>query len=120
MSSPSPCTNAEQTTMTTMTTFQITAKELLAAYIPYGEKRAWTTPYLCFLIKELAGWCPDDTDVINQFVLVKPERFNNDWSNSITRRMHKKYRDVRNPRLSLLKSIPPDHVFTFTKPHHVE
>ena len=119
MSSPSPCTNAEQTNMTT---FQITAKELLEAYIPYKEKRERNarTPYLCFLIKELAGWCPNDSDVINQFVLVKPERFIKMWSNSITLKMRAKYRDVRDPRLSLLKSIPPDHVFTFTKPHHVE
>ena len=99
-----------------MTTFQITAKELLEAYIPYKEKceRNAHTPYLCFLIKELAGWCHNDSDVINQFVLVKPERFTKIWSNSITLKMRAKYSNVRDPRLSLLKSIPPDHVFTFT------
>lgn len=99
-----------------MKTFQITAKELLAEYISYKEKciQQGQTPYLCMLILELTGWYPDGTDVINQFVQVKPERFNDYWSNSIVLKMRKKYRDVRDPRLSLLKSINPEHVFTFT------
>ncbi len=99
-----------------MKTFQITAKELLAEYISYKEKciQQWQTPYLCILILELTGWCPDGTDVINQFVQVKPERFYDFWSNSIVLKMRKKYQNVQDPRLSLLKSINSEHVFTFT------
>lgn len=98
--------------------FQVTAGELLAKYKQRLKGR--NSIYLCHTIQSMQeGKCyADSTDVIEQFMLAKPERFLKDRylykGDTILPYFLQKYQCAKQPRLALLQAIPPEHVFTFT------
>ena len=99
--------------------FQVTAGELLAKY--KQRLKGGNSIYLCHTIDTMhkkKDYCVDSADVIEQFMLAKPERFLKvrQLYKCITIDLYllKKYRYVKQPRLALLQAIPPEHVFTFT------
>lgn len=103
--------------------FQVTAGELLAKYKQRLENQRLEdglTIYLCYTIQSMQEekCYADSTDVIEQFMLAKPERFLKSLPPSrgvnIRNYLLKKYRFAKQPRLNLLQAIPPEHVFTFT------
>ena len=97
------------------TTLHITAGELAALYVEIGQY------FLCDTLARLApGWRPaSSAQVIEQFVKAKPERFytgalqTRNFGCTVTSPMKMKYCRCANPRLNLLKSIPPEHEFEF-------
>jgi len=96
------------------TKLHITAGELATLYVEIGQY------FLCDTLARLApGWRPVSEQVIEQFVKAKPERFFTDvletrnFNYTVTSPMKMKYFRTSNPRLNLLKSIPPEHEFEF-------
>lgn len=101
------------------TKLHITAGELATLYVDLGQY------FLCDTLARLApGWRPvSSARVIEQFVKAKPERFYTDvletwnFNDAVTctviSPMKMKYFRTTNPRLNLLKSIPPEHEFEF-------
>lgn len=98
-----------------ITTLHITAGELAALYVEIGQY------FLCDTLARLApGWRPaSSTQVIEQFVKAKPERFYQDcvrtenYGSTVSTPMKMKYVNTTNPRRNLLKSIPPEYEFEF-------
>lgn len=97
------------------TKLHITAGELAVLYVDIGQY------FLCDTLARLApGWRPvSSADVIEQFVKAKPERFytgvlqTRNFNHTVTSPMKMKYFNTTNPRLNLLKAIPPEHEFEF-------
>ncbi len=98
--------------------FQVTAGDLLAKYKQRLKGRQ--SIYLCHTIAAMhkKNCFIDSADVIEQFMLAKPERFLKDRylykGDTILPYFLQKYRCAKQPRLALLQAIPPEHVFTFT------
>lgn len=96
---------------------EITCQELTEIYRQYKE-RTLGPVWFCDVIIRTFGegmYFPESHEVIQQFTDVVPNRFIKGRTSSciITQRMLRKYAEVKDPRLSLLKAIPEDHVFTF-------
>ena len=97
--------------------YRITAAELRDAYINQKKtKHAREQVYVCYLLEDMVkGYCTYSDAVIAELKRAKPERFLKSFSTiSLKTHFKDKYRHAKDPRLSFLKSVPDDHVFTFT------
>lgn len=96
--------------------YRITAAELRDAYI---KQKKTVHPreqvYVCHLLEDMVkGYCTYSDEVIAELKRAKPERFLKTFSTvSLKTHFKDKYRHVEDPRLSFLKSVPDDHMFTF-------
>jgi hypothetical protein len=101
-----------------MTTITITAGELAKIY---ARKETYFFCDMLSLMKP--GYRPvSSLQVIEQFVKAKPDRFYQDTLarceareafSTVSSPMKMKYYKQGNPRLNLLKAIPPDYVLEF-------
>ena len=98
---------------------KITCRELTELYISAKQCQVVRSFWICQVLAENFGddgdYHPKSLEVIQQLKDVLPNRFmkRRICGSLITTQLRQKYVDVADPRLSLLKAIPPDHVFTF-------
>ena len=98
---------------------KIACRELTELYISAKQGKGVRSAWICHVLAENFGgdddYHPKSLEVIQQFKDVLPNRFmkRRICGSLITTQLRQKYVDVADPRLSLLKAIPPDHVFTF-------
>lgn len=93
--------------------FRITAGELAKQYVELGQY------FFCDTLARLkSGYKTISSEnVVEQFVKAKPERFyksvldTRHFGTTVSTPMYQKYFAAANPRLNLLKSIPPEHEF---------
>lgn len=99
---------------------KITCRELTELYVSAKQGLVVRSAWICQVLAENFGgadeyYRPKSLEVIQQFKCVLPNRFMKRRTSGslITTQLLQKYVDVADPRLSLLKAIQPDHVFTF-------
>lgn len=99
-------------------TYRISVADFRDAYLDArADNDGHGEVFFCWVLERcVRGYAPvSSRQVIQQFVKAKPERFMKDYNNGviITHLMKSKYRDVRDPRLALLNSLPDKHILEF-------